>query len=240
VSTIDICYLAWNRLEFTRKTFETMLANTDWGQVGRLIVYDDGSIDGTSEYVRAAMVKVHSQCETQFRQTNGLGPVAILIDYVQSGGADLFARIDNDTMLPPGWLGECLGLLDANPSVDLLGIEARSEVAPSGPPPRTVSDTDYIGGIGLMRRRAFKDSHELTPLCHDRPASRFGFEEWQQNQKQGLRKVWIHPPLPVCLLNRVPLEPWASLSREYVAKGWQRDWPAPYVAARSDLWEWWA
>ena len=31
-------------------------------------------------------------------------------------------------------------------------------------------------------------------------------------------------PLKVFLLDRLPGEPWASLSRKYIAKGWQRAW----------------
>lgn len=217
-----------------------MVANTDWTKVARIIVYDDGSEDGTSDYLIHALEQMNARPETQFRETKRLGPVAILMDYVLLGGTDVFARIDNDTMVPPGWLGECLGLLDANPTVDLLGIEARSDVAPAGSPPRTVYDGHYIGGIGLMHRRAFRQMAALRPLPHvDGAASRFGFEEWQ-GSRGDIRKVWIQPPLPVCLLNRVPFEPWASLSREYVEKAWQRAWPEPYAANRTDLWEWWA
>ena len=237
---LDIVYLAWNRLEFTRKTFETLVANTDWSKVARIIVYDDGSVDGTGDYLLHALEQMNPRPETCFRETKRLGPVTLLTDYLRLGGTEVFARIDNDTMVPPGWLNECLGLLEQNPTVDLLGIEARSDVAPSGPPPRTVYDGDYIGGIGLMRRRAFANIDGLVPRPYiDCPASRFGFEEWQWGKKD-IRKVWIQPPLPVCLLNRVPFEPWSSLSKEYVAKGWQRSWPEPYSFARADLWKWWA
>jgi hypothetical protein len=141
-------------------------------------------------------------------------------------------------MLPPGWLDECLELLDRH-NVDLLGIEARSEAAPAGPPPRSVCDAAYIGGIGLMRRRAFADVHGIYPRVEvDGKSSRFGFEEWQQTHND-FRKAWIQPPLPVALLNRIPFDPWAALSKAYVAKGWQRPWPEPYRLERSDLWDWW-
>jgi hypothetical protein len=52
---VDLLYLAFNRLAFTRLTFETLLANTDWNLVDRLLVYDDGSEDGTRAYLDAAI-----------------------------------------------------------------------------------------------------------------------------------------------------------------------------------------
>lgn len=46
---VDLFYPAWNRLEFTRETFGALLANTEWPLVRELVVYDDGSSDGTRE-----------------------------------------------------------------------------------------------------------------------------------------------------------------------------------------------
>lgn len=229
---IDILYCAWNRLEFTRKSFETMLANTDWSKVSRLVVYDDGSDDGTLEYLRRAIEQ--SPVPFLLCATLGLGPVGVMRDFLKREGAPLFAKIDSDTMLPPGWLGECLDIMERNPGLGLLGIEARIDAEPSGPPPRQIYAAAFIGGIGVMRRAAFSDLPDA-----DGPRSRFGFGAWQDRHPE-VGKAWINPPLPVCLLNMVPFEPWASLSKEYVAKGWQRSWPDVYGPERSDLWDWWA
>ena len=45
-----------------------------------------------------------------------------------------------------------------------------------------------------------------------------GFTEhqWRYNPRRG----WITPDLMVCLLDRVPIEPWMSLSEEYATKNW--------------------
>lgn len=236
---IDILFCAWNRIEFTRKSFETMLANTDWRRVGRLVVYDDGSIDGTLEYLRGVVGK----CPAPYvlNATVGLGPVGVMQDYLNRARSDgaaspIFCKLDNDVMLPPGWLEECLRLMENNPPVDLLGIEARIDAEKASVcGPRTVYDAEFIGGIGLMRRRAFENAVPEP----DGKRSRFGFGAWQQKNPQA-KKAWISPPLPVCLLNLVPFNPWRSLSEKYIAQGWQRDWPAPYSEDRTDLWSWWA
>jgi hypothetical protein len=91
----------------------------------------------------------------------------------------------------------------------------------------------YISGLGLYRRRTFENS-----LPQD--GGYFGFEDWMQaNCKNG----WILPSLPTILLDRLPMDPWKSLSEEYVRKGWQRAWsgagPLRYKPEQHEMWDWW-
>lgn len=221
---IDLLYLAYNRLAFTKETVKAMIANTDWTQVSRLLVYDDGSKDGTREFLRD--VKFPVATSLVFRKFGG--PVAIMNDYLSRKPADVFAKIDNDVVLPPGWLPECLNVLGAHKELDLLGIEAFFAVQ-DGTVKRKYTPAKHIGGIGLMRRRCF--------ITLPKPNGRFGFTAWQTANK-GVIKGWLNPSLPVILLDRMPMEPWISLSSEYRAKGWQRSRP-PYNDAERTVWEWW-
>ncbi len=186
------------------------------------------------------------------------GPVAAMLDFISySDVSALFAKIDNDVILPPGWLDACLGVMEAHPELDLLGIEppgsrtpapwaTEREIAPEiarapGSTAITLGHThgyvhcDAIGGIGLMRTAAFCARAQMRP--HG-PNGVGGFTDWQLQHKD-MRKGWIVPPLNVFLLDRLPMEPWASLSREYIAKGWQRPW-TNYRPEDSALWAWWA
>jgi cellulose synthase/poly-beta-1,6-N-acetylglucosamine synthase-like glycosyltransferase len=224
----DLLYLAFNRLEFTRKSFETMLANTHWSAFDRLVIYDDGSTDGTREYLEDQAKKI-TAVETKLVVTQRQGPVGIMVDYLSHADQDgLFAKIDNDVMVPPGWFPESYALMKRDPMIDLLGIEAMYAI---GSGPREFMPAEYIGGIGLMRRRAFAK-------CLPTPRGRFGFTAWQQDHPRVV-KGWIKPALPICLLNLVPFEPWRSLSLEYIAKGWQRDWPGFMPAEFNAYWDWW-
>jgi cellulose synthase/poly-beta-1,6-N-acetylglucosamine synthase-like glycosyltransferase len=223
---IDLLYLVHNRVEFTCRSFAALLANTDWSKVRSIHVYDDDSTDGTAEFFQSPDIPllVHMH-RGQFG-----GPVAIMNDFLTTVKPDLFAKIDNDVMLPLNWLGECLTILEQNPTVDLLGIEAHHPVQAKAIR-RYAEPTGYIGGIGLMRGRAFQ--YGLP-----RPDGRFGFTAWQDHEAE-VKKAWINPALPVCLLDRLPLEPWVSLSKRYVENKWQREWP-PYAMEQRDLWSWFA
>jgi glycosyltransferase involved in cell wall biosynthesis len=223
---IELFFLSHNRREFTEAALAAMLANTAWENVSSLALYDDRSKDGTADVIDA-FAKT-SPVQTNVRHVRLGGPVACMNNFIALRNPDLFCKIDSDTMLPPGWLEDCLRVMHLNPGVDLLGIEAMRPVA-AAPAPREADPASHIGGIGLMRGRAFAKS---LP----RPDGRFGFTGWQEHY--DVSAAWLSPSLPVFLLDRLPFEPWASLSREYVAKGWQRPW-GPYSEKSNDLWGWW-
>lgn len=224
---IDLIFLAFNRLEFTKASMAALIANTEWNLVRKFIVYDDGSTDGTREYLKSAQYP-HA-AELIFKKIGG--PVAITKHYLAHAPAEIFAKIDNDTMLPPFWLSECLKVMEANKKLDLLGIEAFYPVQ-AGQAQRGFVPAKHIGGIGLMRPRCFKS----MPKEHG-PGGRFGFTGWQIANK-SVSKGWINPALPVFLLDRMPTDPWLALSQGYVKKGWQRDWKK-YTEDRKELWSWW-
>lgn len=221
---IDILFLCHNRLAFTQASLAAMIANTAWDKVSRLIIYDDNSTDGTPEYLSSLSFPV----DAEIRETEFGSPVAIMNDYLRDKPSAMFAKVDNDTMLPPYWLTECLKVMSANPTLDLLGIEAMNKVK-AGEVDRGYTDARYIGGIGLMRSHCF---HSLPT-----PDGRFGFTAWQQKHK-NVKKGWIDPSIPVFLLDRMPTEPWTTLSTLYIEKGWQRRWPS--YGIKDNLWSWWS
>ena len=239
----DVLFIARNRLEFTRESFSALVANTDWLLVDMLWVYDDGSTDGTRQWLTQRRGSLPMRCKII---DSCLGaPAAIMNNYLSRSSSDMFAKIDNDVIVPPGWLNSCMDVMRVCHDLDLLGIEppkSRTPHVAGGPRslcPELDTERDWsvdgyapcssIGGIGLMRKRAFTSAM--------RPHSVYGgFTEWQL-QHRAVAKGWICPPLSVFLLDRLPTEPWASLSREYIARGWQRAWSG-YDPA-NPFWSWW-
>jgi glycosyltransferase involved in cell wall biosynthesis len=228
VPCVDLFYLACNRLEFTRETFETLLANTDWKFVNELFVYDDGSIDGTREWLEENVSR--APVKVSFRKTAFGSPVTAMVDFIRSSTMPVLAKTDNDAMLPPGWLAASLKVLDAHPELSLLGIEAMYPHSEDMEIPRSYTPAQFISGLGLYRREAFARS---LPEAYDKW---FGLEEWQMFKEPQLVRGWITPALPVFLLDRYPFEPWIAYSCSYTQRGLQRNWPK--YDKHCTLWKW--
>ncbi len=226
---VDLMYLACNRLEFTRETFTTLAAHTDWPLVRRLSVYDDGSVDGTREWLESRLPEL--PVATRFRRTRFGSPVDAMNDFIRAAKAPVLAKLDNDTMVPHGWLAQSLAVLDRHPELTLLGIEAMYPHDGAPDLERSYTPAEFISGLGLYRRSAFAAS---VPRSYKKW---FGLEEWQTAQGRRLRRGWITPALEVFLLDRIPFAPWRGYSDGYIARGWQREWPK--YDPSSTLWQWW-
>jgi hypothetical protein len=216
---VDILFPAYKRPEFTAAAAEAIARNTPQGAY-RLVIYEDWSAN----------------------------PVDIMKDFLARDGSEIFAKIDNDTIVSPGWWGG-LAVMETHPELGLLGIEppASRTAAPWAHGKRPAAPEleecyrhgipgyvpcESIGGIGFMRRSAFAGREPMR--AH---SGYGGFQDWQM-ANPDVARGWIRPPLQVFLLDRLPIEPWASLSREYIARGWQRSW-TNYDPADSALWNWW-
>lgn len=227
---IEILYLAWNRAAFTALSWHLLMANTDWSLVNRLTVYDDGSEDGTLEYLREHIDECPVKCE--LRETDLRSPPAIMNHFLAQKRVKYFAKVDNDIACPPGWLNALLTVMEAEPKVELLGAEAGQTIRPPETPfTYEWQPSSHIGGVGLMRTEAFHIKGR-SPLPS---RGRFGFTEWQSRYR--LVRGWISPDLLMPQLDRVPTEPWRSHSEQYVENRWQRDW-GHYPLDATHYWDW--
>lgn len=130
---IDILFLAHKRPKFTRASLKALLENTDLSLHGvdgetsstdnRLWMMTDGDLETFGEY------QDHPLLAGISARRHG-GPVACLNGMMLDDGgvwchpeAEFLCKIDNDTIVPPGWLPACLDLMRHFPNVDLLGIE---------------------------------------------------------------------------------------------------------------------
>ncbi len=228
--TLDVLFVAWNRLEFTEFSYRMLVENTAWDRVSKLILYDDNSQDGTQTFLRDMSREAPVECE--FWQNEYHSPPAVMNLYVSRSEADWFAKIDNDIVVPPGWLEAMQEVIDGSPTVELLGMEAGRglPVTPEWDGIYRFEDGSHMGGVGLLKVDAFARRTKMKE-----GDGRFGFTEWQHEYTPV--RGWINPDLPVVSLDRVPIEPWASLAERYVEKEWARPWGKYHE--RADYWEWW-
>jgi hypothetical protein len=255
VGKIDILFATNGRAEYTRESLEALKENTDWRLVRVLWIYlDHRSDEQTGAAVLQWLAAFAFRRPVQIIEHELDGPVAIMLDYFgRIAAGELVAKIDNDVIVPRGWLAAAARVMEARPELDILGLEPplSRTAAPwakgkrPAPPewlPMThrpgdgcpgYARADAIGGVGLMRRRAFTDREPMVPH-----STYGGFTDWQQRHPD-LVIGWIIPPISLFLLDRLPLEPWSTLSRKYIARGEQRGW-TNYGPEAAELWEWWS
>lgn len=236
---MSLVFPAFNRLEYTRESWSALMAHTAWQEVSQFLVYDDGSTDGTREWL-----EVHL-CDCPVRpeliRSQSLGPVGVTIDWIQRSTAPMLAKIDNDAIYPPDWLSIALGVMDRNPRLDMLGLEAFHPTAPGlAPASYNYEQSYFVSGLGLYRRRVFEGPKNQLHVIVGKDGPYYGLEEHQYNRPNILRG-WIKPSLPVFLLDRMLIEPWAGLSEYYVAQKWERDLSLRlrYPIDKRYLWQWW-
>jgi hypothetical protein len=239
---VDVLYLTWNRLEFTEFSLRMLLENTDWSLVRNLVIHDDGSDDteGMAALLEWAAGRVeHANVPVEMKPWDERfgSPPAVMNWYLEHfGDSERFAKVDSDIVVPPGWLGDLLDVVEAEPRLELLGMEAGRCGPPghNGRPWEGVygwQKCSHIGGVGLMKTESFRIRPSLVGN-----SGRFGFTEWQHEYEPV--RGWIDPDLLVSELTRIPFDPWVSLSAGYKAKDWERDWPK-YHERWDYWWSWW-
>ncbi len=226
--SVDLMFLAHNRLAFTVASMDALLDNTNWESVRYLYIVDDNSIDGTYEY----LTEVNRLAPTSSSFISGKygGPVAAMNEVLDRTDATVLAKIDNDLIVPPGWLDTMLEVLDDNPQLDAIGMEPgfAGFVEPINVK-RTYLPARWIGGQGLFRTRVF---------ANRRPKARERWFGLTQFQRKHVNAGWVDPDIPAFNLDHLPVEPWRSFAAEYVERGWSRAW-SPYSPAMRQYWLWW-
>jgi GT2 family glycosyltransferase len=118
----SVMMVTFNRLEMTKRMMDNFLKTTL--SPYRLIIVDNGSVDGTPEYLSSQLGHLHTvnqNCvgvDLHFNQQNkgiatGRNQCLKIADQY---GYPYLATVDNDVELPVNWLGECLDIMDKNPN----------------------------------------------------------------------------------------------------------------------------
>jgi GT2 family glycosyltransferase len=114
---VSIVVVTLNGLVFTRLCLESLMANTPMRDF-EVIVVDNGSTDGSVPYLSAlARRDRRVRLETNGRNV-GFGPAVNQGVDVARGA--IIVLLNNDAIVPPGWLGRTVTHL-ADPLVGLLG-----------------------------------------------------------------------------------------------------------------------
>lgn len=115
----SLCVLSYNRQEVMQRSLKTLFANTRYPY--ELIILDDGSNDVTQEYL-FKLVREHAAATVLFNTDRNLGiGIAVNRGFEIARGDYLF-KLDADLMYKPGWLTECVRLLQQRQKIGCLGL----------------------------------------------------------------------------------------------------------------------
>lgn len=129
----SIMVVTYNRLELTKRFFESLLKTTPELLNGeaRLIIVDNGSKDGTVEYLEEMQEKYSFISDVYFYHENkgiGVGRSKCL-QLANRYDDPYLATLDNDVELPQGWLTQCIDILKSNPEF-ALGVNMEGKPYP--------------------------------------------------------------------------------------------------------------
>lgn len=200
---IDILYITFNRIDYTMKTLPAMIENA--GVDFSLTIIDNGSTDGTVEYLNKMKTKYGNVIsKIIFNSMNRGLPVPTNV-FWKTSKAKFIGKVDNDTLLPKNWLAR---LLDAHLKCDRLGVIGGFHfhldyVDLSAIEKRVVSLDDvqivpdaFIGGCCYLFRKSVQERFGFLAVTPGRKT--FGWTEYQTNlSMNGYVNGYIYPLLLV-------------------------------------------
>lgn len=109
--TVDIVIPVLNHLHYTKQCLECLFTNTE--TPNRIIVINNGSNDGTSEYLKSipALTVINNEANQ--------GCAAAWNQGVKEGESPWVVILNNDVLLPKGWLEGLLGYAQKN-DIDIV------------------------------------------------------------------------------------------------------------------------
>ena len=110
----DLVLLSWNHLECTHPAVESILAHTT--VPARLIIVDQNSGEETRRYLRSVRSTPTVAVEVLFNPANVGYPKGMNIG-LRAARAPFVCFLNNDILVPPGWLEELIAVAESDPSI---------------------------------------------------------------------------------------------------------------------------
>jgi GT2 family glycosyltransferase len=164
---IPVLYTTFNRLEMTKKTLPVLFDNL--GEKGKLVIIDNGSTDNTAEFItefikncdKTKILSVRLNSENVFIS----GAMRQFFDIALLHDCEYFAKVDNDTIAPEGWLDKLYNVIDSNVCIDVIqakhffiieGVSDWDALIASRPSSKfdegNLIPMEAVGGSGIIAR----------------------------------------------------------------------------------------
>ncbi len=161
---IPILFLCFNRLDFTKQSLDAIEKHT---KGYKLYIVDNGSNDGTREYLMERKFK--GNFEIWFTSENS-GVDRPMNWFYEVTEGQYLAKVDNDTIVPPGWLDK---LKEDIEGLDIVGASHHTMSKSALYNMKRAADTgkpflcSCVGGSGILYRRDIHDRCGLIDTDYD-------------------------------------------------------------------------
>lgn len=115
-SLSSIIIPCWNNFRYTRACVESVLSRTEG--VFELILVDNGSTDQTARWMRS--LASDARIKTILNPRN-LGFAKAVNQGMRAAQGDSLIWLNNDTVVPPGWLAKLRAAIRSDPSLGAVG-----------------------------------------------------------------------------------------------------------------------
>jgi GT2 family glycosyltransferase len=132
-----------NRLSLTQQCIEGLVAGYGGREDVKVVVVDDGSTDGTKEFLEgAAEVGI-------VRHAESVGFAASCNDGAAAGSGEFIVFLNNDTLGEDGWLNALISYADANEEAAIVGARLLYVN-------RTIQHAGIVFGADLLPRHVYR------------------------------------------------------------------------------------
>jgi GT2 family glycosyltransferase len=122
---LSIIVLSYNRLHYTRQTIENLIAKTTVSH--EFIFVDNGSIDGTKEYLRGLEGKTNAvRIQCVFNESN-YGVAGGRNSGLLVANGDYLMTIDDDILVPDNYDGYVIEACDKISNIGIVGISVEKK-----------------------------------------------------------------------------------------------------------------
>lgn len=116
----SIIILAHNQLEYTKKCIDSILTHTQ--KPFELIIVDNGSTDGTADYLESELARLIPEDRLRVIKNNeNLGFAKGNNQGIAASQADYVILMNNDVVVTPGWLSKMVTCAEKNPRIGIVG-----------------------------------------------------------------------------------------------------------------------
>lgn len=141
--------ITYDGKRFLERCFRTLQERTDYENC-RLFLADNGSSDGSSDYVRENFPEV--EVLRIFPNAGYAHGANEAVKHARSQGAKYIVLMNDDiAILHPQWLREAITHAERDPSIGIIGFcEPSADDRPGGVPEPKLTDVDYLSGFVMV------------------------------------------------------------------------------------------